>query len=187
MKQTILLLFTALTCLSCGNRRRTEAQLEMLRSRPVVLSTERMRCLKDGLDTAVVHRDRALKFVVYTDSTVCASCRLRNMHLWDDFLEETAPYGDRLQLYFLFCPRTSDLRSLRIALRTYSPDCPVYVDTAHVFERANPHLPADEALHTFLLDADGTVLLAGSPLENEKINRLFHATVRKKLNGEAIR
>ena len=45
-------------------------------------------------------------------------------------------------------------------------------------KRANPQLPSNPMLHTFLLDENNEV---GNPLENEKIERMFWRTVKEKL------
>ena len=44
-----------------------------------------------------------------------------------------------------------------------------------------PQLPSNPMLHTFLLDENNEVLVVGTPLENEKIDRMFWRTVKEKL------
>jgi hypothetical protein len=47
------------------------------------------------------------------------------------------------------------------------------------FERLNPHLPANEQFHTFLLNEENKVVLAGSPVHNEKLKKLYLAELNK--------
>ena len=54
-------------------------------------------------------------------------------------------------------------------------------DTTGVFRRTNPQLPSNPMLHTFLLDENNEVLVVGTPLVNEKIDRMFWRTVKEKL------
>ena len=173
----------ALACLSCNDNKALKSDMELLRSRPVVVNIDSMRCLIDGCDTVMSLRQDAMTFVVYTDSSVCSTCRLKNIHLWDDILEEAKGYGDALQFCFIFAPKKEDVKSFELVISTYSPDCPVFVDTMGIFERDNRHIPKDEALHAFLLDEDGNVLLVGSPLDNKRIDELFHKVVRERIKS----
>lgn len=183
-KMLLSALTVAAICLSCTGDKEVKADMELLRSRPVVLNTDSMRCLVDGRDTAMSLRQDAMTFVVYTDSSVCSTCRLKNIHLWDDILEEAKAYGDALQFCFIFAPKKEDMRSFELVISTYSPECPVFVDTTGIIERANRHIPKDEAMHAFLLDGDGDVLLVGSPLENKRVKELFHKVVRERIKNE---
>ena len=55
------------------------------------------------------------------------------------------------------------------------------LDTLKEFERLNPHLPKNRALHTFLLDENNRVILVGNPSRNEKIKEMFYKIVEEKL------
>ena len=121
-----------------------------------------------------------LKLVVYSDSTVCSSCKLKNMHLWDDFLEKLVHYSDRVQCYFIFAPSNKKMYDAKLTLRTYSPNYPVFIDTLRIFEKENPHLSKNPRLHTFLLDENNNVLLVGNPLENKKIEEMFWKIVEER-------
>lgn len=176
------MLILASFCMSCDNDvDGLRHKVELLRSHPIVLNTDSMRCLMDGCDTTMSLRKDAMTFVVYTDSSICSTCRLKNIHFWDDILEKYTAYGDALQFCFIFAPNKEDMRSFELVISTYSPDCPVFVDTMGIFERDNRHIPKDEALHVFLLDKDGNVLLVGEPLGNKKIDELLHKIVSEKI------
>ena len=60
-------------------------------------------------------------------------------------------------------------------------DCPILLDTLGEFEKLNPHLPKNRALHTFLLDENNNVILVGNPLRNKKIEEMFYQIVEEKL------
>ena len=171
-----------LFCFSCiGEDAQLRKEIEMFQSHPVLLCVDKMLALKDGQDTVVSHRDDVMKMVVYTDSTVCSSCRLQNIYLWDELLEKTNCYGDRLDFYFIFSPSDKNMDNFRLTMRTYAPDNFVYVDTMGIFELQNPHLSPNPMMHTFLLDENNNVLLVGNPLENEKIEELFWQIVEERL------
>ncbi len=58
-------------------------------------------------------------------------------------------------------------------------DYPVFLDTAGVFERSNPGLPANPVFHTFLLDRENRVVLVGSPIGNAKMWDLYKSTIAR--------
>ncbi|MBS4809127.1 MAG: hypothetical protein KH071_14815 [Paraprevotella sp.] len=66
-------------------------------------------------------------------------------------------------------------------MKQITPSCPVYLDSLGVLERANPQIPSNPDLHTFLLDEDNNVLLVGNPIWNEKIKEMFWQIVEEKL------
>jgi hypothetical protein len=55
----------------------------------------------------------------------------------------------------------------------------VFYDPDGSFERLNPHLPANEQFHTFLLNEDNKVILVGNPVHNEKLKNLYLAVLNK--------
>jgi hypothetical protein len=60
--------------------------------------------------------------------------------------------------------------------------------TTPAFPRANPHIPTDERLHTFLLDRDGKVVLVGDPANNSELWELYKKTITELVenNGGTI-
>lgn len=66
-------------------------------------------------------------------------------------------------------------------MKNNSLDYPVLLDTLGEFEKLNPHLPKNKALHTFLLDENNNVILVGNPLHNKKIEEMFNKIVEEKL------
>ena len=174
--------FMLLFCISCkDNRKQVRKDLEELPSQPIELCIEHMQVWKDGWNTDPPHGHKGLKLIIYSDSTVCSSCRLRNIHLWDDWVIKTEAYRDILDICFIFSPTLKDINNFRLAMRTYAPDYPVYVDSLSIFRKANPHLPHNPLFHTFLLDEDNRVVLVGNPLENERIEELFWKIVKERL------
>lgn len=181
MKKIFFALPLILLCLSsCSKDDELKRNIELLRSKPVVLKTDSMRCFMNGKDTIVHIKHEALKYVIYTDAQSCVSCTLKNIHLWNEILDESKQYGERLVFLFIFAPKQKDIHSLELTLKTYSPNCPVYIDTLNIFEKDNPNILSSKMLHTLLLDEKNQVLLVGNPLRNKKINKMFHDI----MNGE---
>lgn len=181
MRKVFLALCLLFLCISCDKNEKLKRSIELLRSKPVILNTDSMRCLINGSDTIIPIENDALKYVVYTDAQACVSCTIKNIHLWDEVLEKSKKYGKKIVFFFIFAPNHEDERTLELTLKTYSPDYPIYIDTLHIFERDNPYILSNVVLHTFLMDEENQVLLVGNPLRNEKINRMFHEIMETKV------
>lgn len=76
-----------------------------------------------------------------------------------------------------------EVRSTELLIANTNFDYPILIDTLGEFERLNPHLPKNQALHTFLLDENNRVILVGNPLRNKKIKEMFY----KRVEGTAIK
>ena len=96
-------------------------------------------------------------------------------------IEYSRRYKGNLKFYFIFSPRQQDEEGIRIALTNNAFDYPVLVDTIGEFEKLNPHLPKNKALHAFLLDENNNVMLVGNPLHNKKIKEMFYRIVEDRL------
>ena len=128
--------------------------------------------------------DSELKLIIYSDSIGCSPCSIKYMYEWDDLIEYAKQFNDRLKYYFIFSPKKNDEYSLRFALKGALFDYPVVLDNKGDFERLNQHLPKNKALHTFLLDREGNVILVGSPLNNPKVEILFKTMVEQLLGDK---
>ena len=93
--------------------------------------------------------------------------------LWNDYIKYAKELDNRLKLYFIFNPSKDNESSVKAALKTAYFNYPLILDTESLFETLNPHLPKNKAFHTFLLDKKNNLILAGSPLKNKEINKIF--------------
>ena len=106
------------------------------------------------------------------------------MYEWKEILSFADSIAHRFRVVFLFTPKESELPAVKTALQTFGIDYPVFL-TDHVeFIKLNPSLPEhDPRMHTFLLDADNKVLLAGNPVNNEKLWELYKPVINKLMNN----
>ena len=74
-----------------------------------------------------------------------------------------------------------EVRGTELMIANTMFDYPILLDTLGEFEKLNPHLPKNRALHTFLLDENNNVILVGNPSQNRKIKEMFYKTVEEKL------
>lgn len=83
-----------------------------------------------------------------------------------------------LDYAFVFSPRNS--AKIRIVDKI-KEDCIfpeyTYVDTAEVTLQHNPNIPHNRAMHTFLVDNYGKVVIVGSPIYNNRVKQLFQKII----------
>ncbi len=160
-----------------------------MQSRPVNLwldSLEYSVCKKsDGevyIDSVAFYQPK-MALVVYSDSNTCSSCAMKGMFRWFEVLDTLrARYNSDIVTYFIFSPKTRQLEEFRQTSRNALFEHPIFIDTCGVFLRQNPHIPADNRMHTFLLDSKRDILLVGSPLGNHTIRSMFYKIVDDSLN-----
>ncbi|MBE6334316.1 MAG: hypothetical protein E7071_05780 [Bacteroidales bacterium] len=170
------------TISACSDRAKLERDVKLIHSSPIDLCMDSLYryCTNEGanseqsvvVDTVEVGK---LSLVIYSDETVCSSCAVKGMYVWNELIDSTKNrYGDSLPFYFIFTPEKEQLVDLKIALKRSGFDYPVYIDTLGVFKQRNRHIPKNKLLHTFLLDSDRKVVLVGSPLSNYAIMQMFY-------------
>ena len=59
---------------------------------------------------------------------------------------------------------------------------PIVIDSTFAFIEANPDFPTDKRLHTFLLDADGRVIVIGSPKYDDRIWNMYKQVLEQLKN-----
>ena len=185
----VSLLMVILCFLSCTDKDNFKDGIVQMKSQPISLPLDKMRCMWDGKDTVLSEGvyDKELKLVVYSDTTACSSCGLKTMYLWDEFIEAIEAYGEEISLYFVFAPLKKDLDNFYFTMRTTKLSIPVYVDTMGVFMSENRHIPERADFHTFLLDKDNNVVLVGNPSKNERIWEMFWQIVEERLGKREMK
>ena len=184
MIRFLFVAFLLFSFLSCNRKNRVEDEISSFYSRHINLSFDKMKCLKDGMDTLVLERTENidLKYVVYVDSTRCSSCMWKDLYRWNTFLYDIRTYKGKIKVYFIFCPLSFKVEELYLSMRKHKNlNSYVYVDTANVFLQSNTDFPENPLLHTFLLDKNNTVLLVGNPIDNLLIINIFWRTVEERL------
>ena len=167
---------------SCNYKSKLEQDLAQIQSHEVNISLDKMQHNVNGRDTLFPDfADSELKLVAYSDSLACSACTIEGMFRWDNFIKDAQKYQGQLKFYFLFSPNKEDAKTVQFALKANIFDYPIFIDSAGVFAKENPHLPKNPQLHTFLLDKNNKVILVGSPLNNPKIEEMFYKMVEERL------
>ncbi len=112
---------------------------------------------------------------IYFDSTECSSCSINNIYQWTDLIEQLNKKQKSIRTTFIFSPPRTDLRRVIYLAQHSQFRNGIYIDTCSYFIRANPHIPSNNLMHTFLLNDKDSVILVGNPQSNPKIKELlFH-------------
>lgn len=170
---SICLSFMLCSC-NTDNGQKLLKEITLLRSKPIDYCQNKL-----VYDNVLQER---IKYIVYSDSVNCTSCAINQMDLWNPLLEYSKSYNGLLNFYFIFRPAKKDIKDVKLVLsKNVKFNYPVFLDTLGEFEKLNPHLPKNKALHTFLWDENNNVILVGDPLHNKKIEEMFYKIVKEKL------
>lgn len=167
---------------ACSKRERQfSKEIKVLQSQTIQLPSKGL-IMQQGKKLQKVNlNEEVLKLVVYIDSVECTPCAINHIDSWRPLVGYAEQFNNQLRFYFVFSPMKKELRGTELMLSNTMFDYPILLDTLGEFERLNPHLPKNRALHTFLLDENNNVILVGSPLRNKKIAEMFYKIVEEKL------
>jgi hypothetical protein len=144
-----------------------------------------------GLNNGVICHESEIpisKIIVYIDSLSCNKCKVGNLLQYDEIVNLCKQLNSKCEAVFIFSPRKQDIEELKYRLGISKTDYNVIIDSTHSFPKANPHIPADSRLHTFLLDKNGKVVLVGDPAyNNPELWELYKKTITQLIeNGGTL-
>lgn len=143
-----LIIILSLASVGCENEVALKKEILKLQSREITIPFQHLACYEGvGKDPG-----RAMvsgTILIYVDSTSCNLCSLNNLPYWDHFNSSLSDDGLRLQIVPILAPCKRDIPLL----------------SWHY-----------NKLHTFLLDNNNQVLLAGDPMNNKEMQSLYMKT-----------
>lgn len=161
----------------CERKESTLSQdILRLKSQQVHIPFDSLLCFNVVMPDSSEHRHLKYKLVVYTDSLSCSSCSLRNLFYWEPLVDSLQKSID---FVFIFSPKHDEINRVVETLRLENISCPIYIDTCSAFIRANPHIPTNNLMHTFLLNEEDSVVLVGNPQSNPKIKELLFSILEE--------
>lgn len=183
MKYFYCVLLCVFVGFSCRESARTRSVLEELVGSEIAVPAGLLVTV-DGKDTVMSETLQPdAKMVVWYDSVGCSSCRINRMEEWSEMLTYGEALRGRFQTVFVLAPKVKELKSVRISLMGSNLGYPVLIDTTSAFTKANPLVPNDSRFHTFLLDKNNQIILAGSPLDSEALLKLYKKTIKTLVNN----
>ena len=182
MKRGLLACVLIAALIAGCQEQKTKKQIERLLSEAIVVPPGIKQVLL-GRDTLLADDGRAAaRLVIYTDSLSCSTCRLSFMFEYNDILTLHEESGGEFEPIFIFSPQAGQADQIRNTLLLNRFDYPILLDDKGLFSAANPHIPAENEFHTFLLDRDGNVVLTGNPIGNEPLWELYKEQIRTLIN-----
>lgn len=176
-KQCGLFLYLLILLLCSCARSKLKQQIQALYHKEIFIP----ECLLDQI-SRIRLKEKLPMMVVYHDSLECASCSIKRIDEWDGILRY---YADSLNSgvssLFIFAPAKQNYMEIKSILGRYD-HYPIIIDRTFAFIEANPDFPTDKRLHTFLLDADGRVIVIGSPKYDDRIWNMYKQVLEQLKN-----
>jgi hypothetical protein len=113
---------------------------------------------------------------------------MAQMHVYNDILDLHKKTGGAFLPLFVFSPNHGVTNeSVENVLLFYKFDYPVFIDETGSFSSTNPQIPANSRFHTFLLDKNGKVILAGDPVRSTQLWELYKKAITQLIeNGGTL-
>lgn len=122
------------------------------------------------------------KMVIYIDSVNCASCKIKTLFFWNEFLEMEK--SGNVKFYFIFDSKKKDYVS------SAYDDCnlkhSILIDTCKVFRTRNSQLPNNPLMHCFLLNRENKVIFVGNVAESEKLEKIFKQIIINQIQEPSV-
>jgi hypothetical protein len=108
------------------------------------------------------------------------------MFEYKELVDYRKEIGHRFVPIFLFSPPKDKIDEVSKVIEFNEFDHPVFLDEHQAFPKANPHIPADNRFHTFLIDKNGKVVLVGDPVNNPQLWELYKTTIATLIENDGV-
>jgi len=177
-----LFLLSSLLLISCSQGKRIKKQLIKMSETPIRIETEGMvACNNADSVNNLEEVNSIFKMIVWADSTECSQCYVRHLDMWNSFIKLERENPDGIRYYFILEANPEKLEKTASMIQSMQLKHTIYVDTAQYFRKKNPHIPKDVLFHTFMLNNDNKVVLAGDPTKSKSIQNLFNQILNENL------
>ena len=171
----LLILLITVSITGCSSKDiNIRKKIECLKASPIILPTDSMEIIKNEKFDFGISR---YLMISYLDSANCTNCEISHLYLWNHIIKKS----EKVSFFFIFETKSS-LKSQFENLTDNICDnknVVICIDTLGIFKKANPMLPQESFLHTFLLDSTNHVVIVGNPLKNSKIKELYFDCIRE--------
>lgn len=172
-----LCVLAALLCMHSCNGGNTEVEegIAQLQSRRIQLPLDSFLVV-GGTEEEGGQAD--FRQVVYLDEFDCTKCAIKSIsRTWSAFISNDSISTDRLRYVFVLSTSGYVLQELEQTIENTGFEHALYIDTAGVFARMNPHIPEKGMFHTFMIDRNDSVVLVGDPARNMKVRELMYRII----------
>ena len=148
-------------------------EIKKMTETPFCIYTNKMECWRPDSIIQGNGSNAEFKMIVFSDSTDCTGCYIKQLNLWNDFLYLGKKTKGKFVFMFIMEVEPTQYNMVYNALREAELRHSVYLDTLCVFRNNNPQLPESRLFHTFVVNRDNKAVLVGNPIKNEKIEKMF--------------
>jgi hypothetical protein len=187
----LVFIFVNYILVGCEKGKSMGEEVILLKSSPIALCLDSMvYCVDDdikilGSDSLSYYNDSVFGLVIFTDSTFCSPCAVKDMYKWYEIMDSTKNmYAGQCKMFFIFSSPTSSVENIKYGLHEIAFDSPIFIDTCNVFLRNNPHIPSNPLLHIFTIDKKHNVVMAGSPLRNKERRNAYFQKLKRIFNDK---
>lgn len=163
----------AFACILASCASSSEYQLKQLVGKRIVFPNPPVG-YKDGAvfcsSAGELLADKPYTIIRVFDKIDCNSCAVEKIPIYFDQLSETFP---EVALIFVV-PMSLGVQSETLSRLTPGVVC--MYDQNFEFTKSN-YIPKDERLKTWLVDAEGTIILAGDPIGNNELTELYKSII----------
>lgn len=176
-KLILLLLAGLLALTGCGEPSPAMKEYKQFLQSHVTLP-ERMIRIGEGVREDVLYKRSGRPLLVnYYGPEECSSCAVSHLRDNIKYLNMARRDGD-FDFIVIMAPPEEEREMVIERTLAMSLPLSVYIDDSYYLESLGV-IPANAALHSFLLDAGGRPVFVGSPLWNESAKARFQAEISK--------
>jgi hypothetical protein len=176
IKFTVYFSFSVLI-ICCVNQREKiiKNELENFINTEIVIPEDLMSFYKN---TDSLLKQTNIKVITYYDSLSCTPCNISNLVEWKDIIIYMEK-NQSLPVFIFTLSKSSQAEIYELLRNMQELEYCILTDERGSFADRNSHLPKDKRFHTFLLDKNNKVILAGNPVYNAKLWDLYKKTINK--------
>lgn len=142
-----------------------------------IVIKDSLEVIENGNSTIGIISKKTSKLVAVYDSTLCTSCQVSNLFLWNEFASMA---NDSLELSIIFVPNKFDYKIIKEELKKMQYSFPVYIDSVGSIYADNPLYDwSDINNHFFLLDENQNISIKGFPLLNDDMKGKYKKKISK--------
>lgn len=171
-KYMIILLITHIL-VSCNRGNAIEKEIQILKSKPIEFVKDSLFCISENdLDA---FRSYDYMFLTFLDSTECTVCQITHMYPWENLADTYLA----IPFVFIFEKEKNDMQGILSESPIAALNVFLYCDTIGYFRRHNI-ISNNDLLHTYLLDAQGNIVLVGNPANNSNVRKIVETILQDK-------
>lgn len=159
--------------LSCNHEKEIAEEIKTFYNSYITVPMDSMISLSANGGVSTYHHSE-YTYIMYIDSTMCSDCAVKHLSDWSILDVSNRPGSEKLKYLFIIAPKHNQYKHIFELIKSdihFSEF--TFIDTMGVFERANPNLPKNKLLHTFMINKEGKVRLIGNPITNSQIDSVL--------------